>query len=94
MKKIIKKEKPIVAESKNYSISLFSLDKEYKFNTDTIFEAFEQLKPASIKGKSILKVSKGNLKAEIVLYPFQVRRLLVNKFSKMLLEKRLNSMLK
>ena len=101
MKSKIKNKKPKIKavishpiESKLYSVSLTILGKETEIKADTLFEAFDQIKPAIVRGKAIIAVKKGKLKAEIVLHPFQLKRLMTNRTFKMITEKRLNLLLK
>lgn len=82
-----------VKSTKPYSVSLTILGKETKLKADTLFEVFNQIKPAIIKGKAIMTVKKGGLKAEVILYPFQLKRLIANNAFKQIMEKRLNNRL-
>ena len=76
-----------------YSVVLTVLGKESRYKADTLVEIFDQLKPDVVKGKAILVVSKGKLKAEAMLYPFQLKRLMVSKVMKAIWAKRLETRL-
>lgn len=86
-------KKKIIKKIKLYSVSLTILGVETKIKADTLLEAFDMIKPEMVKGKAIMVVNKGKLKAEMVFYPFQLKRLMNNKYFKMLIEKRLNQRL-
>ena len=94
VKKIIKS--PVIPKEKEfiYSVDLETSGEVFNFKGDSLFEIFNKLSPAIVKGKSILKVEKGGLKTEIVLYQFQLKRLMLSKVFKQIFEKRLNNRLK
>ena len=77
-----------------YSVSLSILGKETKLQGNSLVEIFDLIKPEVVKGKAIMTIKKGNLKAEHMFYPHQLKRLMVNKTMKQIWEKRLNLMLK
>lgn len=89
-----KKEiKPKEKSSGDYEVLLKLGDKEHKISAPTIRLALETIKPAIVKSKGILIVKKGKLKTEMRLTLFQVKRLMINKVYKILLDKRLNNLL-
>ena len=79
--------------SEKYSVVLSVFGKEYPFKGNTLLEIFNQFKPDIVRGKAILRVQKGKLSAELPLFPIRLKRLMKNKTFKLLLEKRLNTML-
>ena len=70
--------------------------KDFETKGDTILECLEKLEidKFSIKGNAIITASKGELKSEVMFYPFKLRRLLVNNVIKILLAKRLTTSLR
>ena len=87
----MKTKKPI---KEIYSVELKLADKIYKAKADTILKGLEMLKPELIKSCGILKVKKGKLETEILMRSLQIKRLLVNKTYREILDKRLNLALK
>jgi len=106
MKKLIKKkvvEKPILKKPKEpikeipnslYSVSLNIFGKETKYEGNTLFEIFDMIKPDTLRGKAILIVKKEGLKSEIILKPFQLKRLMFSDAFRQILNKRINLLLK
>ena len=74
MKKKIKK----LSEPKRpvFSVKLENTGQVYEAKANSILEALDLLKPKFLKTKGIFTITKGNLKAEIVMMPFAIRRLL------------------
>ena len=58
-----------------------------------ILECLDQIAEKGFKGKSVLKVEKGEHKTEMYLYPMRMRRLVANKLFRMIFAKRLSQML-
>ena len=96
MKKQTKiKTKLSVPNRPDFYIKLTIADKIYEAETNTILEALESLRLDNfIKGKGILKVKKGKLETEILLWPRQLKRLMMNKIYRAILQKRLLNSLK
>ena len=88
-KKAVKK-----VETDDYSVSLVFGEYEYKAEAPSIIEAIEKLDIKLMKCIGKLSVIKGDKKTSITIYPRQVKKFQVNKFSRLLLEKRLNLLLK
>lgn len=55
---------------------------------ETISEALGKMEPRVIKTKAIITVEVGDKKAELMLMPRFMRKLLVNPLSRLMLEKR------
>ncbi len=73
-----------------YKVSLKCPDKTYSKNADSIIEAFEAMDlPRFYKAKTVITVTYGKLSAELFLPIFQMRKLLINKIARQLLQKRL-----
>ena len=78
-----------------YIISLkFEDKKEKKLKAKTLIDALSLLIPEIVKNKAVLNISKGKLKANIPLSPFQVKRLMINKVYKEITAKRIEMMLR
>jgi len=90
------KKKTLKTDNKinQYIVILNLAGIEYKAKSDTILEGLEMLKPELIKSRGILKIKKGKLETEILMWPIQVKRLLINKTYREILQKRLNLALK
>jgi len=90
------KKKTLKTDSKTnqYIVILNLAGIEYEVKADTILKGLEMLKPELIKSCGILKVKKGKLETEILMRPLQIKRLLVNKTYREILDKRLNLALK
>ena len=93
------KKKAISQETKStqqnaYSVVLSFGDVGCGSSGDTIEFALSELKPTVIKSMGLLSVTKGDKKAEIDIRPFQVKKMLVNKFYRIILDKRLNMLMK
>ena len=86
------KKKTLKTDSKTnqYIVILNLAGIKYKAKADTILEGLEMLKPELIKSCGILKVKKGKLETEILMRPLQIKRFLVNKTYREILDKRLN----
>lgn len=82
------------SKKKPYSVSLTIGDKELVANGNSILEALDTFKPELVKSKAILRVTFSKQHAELLLYPFQLKRLMVNKTFRIILDKRLNAALK
>jgi len=79
-----------VSRSPKYKVSLLLPDKTHSKTGSTILEALEAIEPPQFfKAKAIITVNFGKLKAEVWMYPFQLRKLFVNPTSRQLLAKRL-----
>ena len=76
---------------KNYKIELEILGEKTISQGETIAEAIEALHPDKIYGKGIFRIT-GDIKAEILLLPRQMKRLLINRnpIALALFEKRIN----
>ncbi len=90
-KKSLPKIKKADNEPKNkaYSAVLDCGGVFFKSTGETIIECLEQLKP-TIKGRSTLTITKGKLSVSKNLYPLQLRKLLINKVFRQILDKQLN----
>lgn len=92
-KKSVKKAKVKVVskpeELKVYSATLNCGGLMSESTGDTIVECLENLHPTIIKSRSILTIRKGELTSSISLVPLRLKRLLVNKMYRQILEKRL-----
>lgn len=60
---------------------------------ETLFECLGQIQKQYFKGKTVLRAARGDLKSEIYLYPPRMNRLVANKIYRLLVEKRMESML-
>jgi len=76
-----------------FSLSLKLNEKEYKATGKTILEGLNKLLKADgvVKTRGILKVKKGKKSFEMILYPFVLKRLYINKLSRELLQKRIKT---
>lgn len=62
---------------------------------ETFLEAFQSLElPEYFKGKTILTLKVGSKASEVLLYPVQMKRLVVNKYAQAVFQKRLMNALK
>lgn len=77
-----------------YKMSLEILGESSGFKGASVPDIFDQIKPGIIRGCAKVVINKGDLSAETILYPRQLRRLMVNKAFKLILAKKLESMLK
>ena len=78
----------------DYKLTAFVSGKEEKTRGNTLKECFEKLITSDIvKGKCILSVQKGDLKATLQLSPMKVKRLYFNKVYREILSKQLNLLL-
>ena len=90
IEKKVKKPASKLKETGAYSCVLDCAGNKYETKGETIVECLEKLKPTIIKSRSILNVSKGELKSTpISLSPFQVKKMMVNKINREILQKRL-----
>ena len=63
--------------------------------SDSIIEGLSALQyPYIIKTKGVLVVRKGTLKSEIRLTPFQVKKMKISKYFRIIQEKRIENLLK
>jgi len=75
----------------DYTLTAFVSGKEEKVKGNTLQECFEKLITSDIvKGKCVLSVQKGDLKATILLSPMKIKRLYFNKIYREILSKQLN----
>lgn len=88
------KKTKLEPKTENYSVNLVFGEYEYKADAPTIVEALEKLEIKLMKCIGKLRVIKGDKQTSITIYPRQVRKFQVNKFSRLLLDKRLNLLLK
>lgn len=79
-----------VAEKLDVSTILLSGGKEYKYETKTVEEALELLKPETVKGRGILTCEFAGTTRQIVLYPLKLKRLIRNPANKRFVAKQLN----
>ena len=78
-----------------YKVSLKLPDKTHTKTADSILAALEAIKPPTFfKSKAIIEVKYGKLKAELYMWPFQLRKLFVNPMMRVVFAKRLSSVLK
>ena len=81
--------------SPKYKVSLKLPNQTYSKSAPTILEALNTLKlPQFFKGKGIITVQYGKLKAEVWMWPVYLRKLFVNQTARLLLQKRLLNSLK
>ncbi len=59
-----------------FFIELKNAGQVYKAKADTISKALDSLKPKFLKTKGIFTIKQGRLRAEIVMLPFAIKRLL------------------
>ena len=59
----------------------------------SIEECLSLIKPKHIKGKAIFRVEKGEKTFQRIFFPFQVKRLLVNKIYRQIVDKQMKVML-
>ena len=93
----VKKKKTSTNISGNRSAFFVELkldNKTHKTNGNDILEAINKLEINLIKCAGLLSAKSGKEKAEIVLYPHQIRRLIVNNTYREILAKRLKLALK
>lgn len=94
MNKVSSRNLKKTSTSKNGIRSVFFVElklhnETYKAEGNNLVEAIEKIKPEIVKCEGTLKVKKGKLKAEIVLYPRFIKRLLVNGTYREIIAKRL-----
>ncbi len=65
-----------------------------KSEGEDVAEALEALKPKVIKSAAKMFIKDGKRKAEIFYYPIQAKRLIANKFNRILQVKRIEMLLK
>lgn len=90
---MVNKTKTKVArvKSKKFKLSLDFGDLHYQAKGDSVIEAMENLKVDRfhIQGFGIFTLESGKKKAELKYTPFLIRRLLVNRTSRELFQKRI-----
>ena len=75
----------------DYILTAFISGKEEKTKGKSLAECFDKLITNNVvKGKCVLKVQKGELKADLMLSPTKIKRLYFNKVYRAILEKQLN----
>ena len=85
---------PISEEAKKiYSLTLDTNGEQVTFIGDTAKECLDQITKKNLKTKSKLFFTKGELKAEIYLYPPRMKQLVANKLYRAILDKRINLLL-
>ncbi len=91
-KKVVKKTK---VENGSYSALLKSGGKEYEATGETVLDCINGVTTEikSMKGFSILKVSKEGRSHEMRFFPLQLRRLGINKNYKIILDKKFTQIL-
>lgn len=78
-----------MAQKSIYKVELNFGLKKYEAKGETIIDCFNQLVSEDpIKGYAMLKVKRGDSEYQIRLNPLQMRRFLINKVYKQILEKR------
>ena len=78
-----------------YNLNLKFDGKHYKASGETVLDGLNKLlKHDLITAKGVLTIKRGKKKFEIVMYPRLVRRLMVNKVSRQLFDKRVSVVLK
>jgi len=89
-----KNEATLKEEIKPFTVTLVVDNISYGAKGDTIAEALEKIRPTMIRNKGIITATKDGMKSEIFLYPILMRRMLVNKMYRTILDRRLTSLLK
>ena len=78
-----------------YRVSLKLANNIYTKIAPSIIEALDRIKPEGIfKTKGVITVSTSGLKSEIMLFPFQLKRLFINNTAKEIFQKRMIGALK
>lgn len=99
-KKVVKKaavKKVVKPQPKNKSPYMVLLDinsERLVAEGNSVVECLEQIAPPFFKTKGTFTICFGELKASKVMYPFQIRRLLANKFDKEVFQNRMLRVLK
>jgi hypothetical protein len=91
-KKEIKSPKPKKIEGE-YKISFIFPDKTYTVDSVSILDGLNSIKPEHIKGKCIIRAERGGKSTERVMYPVLLRKFLINKNFKVLMDKRFSIVL-
>jgi len=86
--------KRAAVKTKSVSIELRQGSEVKKVKADTVLEGLNALTNDYPRAKAVMYVTKGEQKAELVLYPAVLRRLIANPLTRILMEKRLLTMLK
>ena len=84
-----KKKKP-----KPYLLVLSGAVTGQKIECDSIVEGLSQFNLSDLRGKTVLEVHEGEKKAQRMFYPLALRRLLINKVAKEILNKRFTNALR
>ena len=95
-REIDKKQKIVLEEEakKPYTVNVLIDNISYTAKGNTMAEALSLIKPKIKRNKATITVLKDELKSEIFLYPILVRRMLVNKMYRNILDSRLNKLMK
>ncbi len=91
-KKEIKSPKPKEVKGE-YKISFIFPDKTYTVDSASILDGLNSIKPEHIKGKCIVRAEKGGKSTERVMYPVLLRKFLINKTFKALIDKRFSTII-
>ena len=81
-------------KDKGYKMSLEILGEKTELIGVSIPEILDQIQKNLIRGCAKVSIKNGSLSAQTILYPGQLRRLMVSNTAKLLLAKKLESMLK
>lgn len=89
-KSAVKKTSP--QKKSKYFLTLEVNERIFATNSDSIVDGLNVLKEKlgtdTVKTKAVLNVSDGSKKAMQVMYPFQIKRLLIGSVNKTIFEKR------
>ena len=82
-----------VKKKESFKVTLDCRGSVHKFSGTTVIGCLEKLKPEMMKSTSILTVSKGKKSFDTLLTPFRIKRILINKTYRAILEKQINTIL-
>ena len=95
MKKLkVKKQSVEKKEKDSFSLTIQFPDTKQSAKGKTVVDCLNKIPVSYVKAKGIFKVISGKKKAEMVLLPFQIRRLLTSENNKIFFQKKILAIIK
>ena len=86
--------KPKKEVPKTYSVTLNIAGKDHTFKADNVADALINFQPLKLGGKAILTIKKDGKEFSRPIYPYNLKRLYVNKTFRAIFQKQMELMLK
>lgn len=94
VKKAVVKRAPVTPVKEKFAVSLVLVGEKYEATGKTVTDCLNQIKPGLLKSKGIFTVMSEGKKSERVMFPFEMKRLLLGNVGKIVFDKHMTAALK